>query len=105
MKYKVTTTTADHVNGHEYNSARAALTAYNNIREIYARAGYTIADAGTGHNSRAELWIKEGRADRNIEIWPVTDEPTAAPAAGCPAAVATPCPPAAPVAPVAPIIL
>lgn len=84
MKYKVTTTTADHVNGHEYNSARAALTAYNNIREIYARAGYIIADAGNGHNSRAELWTKEGRADRNIEIWPVTDEDTttAAPAAG-----------------------
>lgn len=83
MKYKVTTTTADHVNGHTYGSARAALTVYNNIREIYTRAGYTIADAGTGHNSRAELWIKEGRADRNIEIWPVTDEDTttAAPAA------------------------
>jgi len=82
MKYRVTTTTADHVNGHEYSSARAALTAYNNIREIYTRAGYTIADAGTGHNSRAELWIKEGRADRNIEIWPSESEPTAAPAAG-----------------------
>ena len=83
MKYRVTTTTADHVNGHEYSSARAALTVYNNIRKIYARAGYTIADAGTGHNSRAELWIKEGRADRNIEIWPIAPtRATAAPAAG-----------------------
>ena len=95
MKYRVTTTTADHDNGHTYGSARAALTVYNNIRAIYARAGYTIADAGTGHNSRAELWTKESRADRNIEIWPVTDEdtttaaevisesePTARPAAG-----------------------
>ena len=93
MNYRVTTTTADHVNGHTYSSARAALTVYNNIRALFSRLGYTLADAGTGHNSRAELWIKEGRADRNIEIWPVTDtdtttaaevisesEPTAAPA-------------------------
>ena len=71
MKYRVTTTTADRVNGCTYSSARAALTAYNNTREIYARAGYIIADAGKGRNSRAELWIKEGRGGRNIEIWPV----------------------------------
>jgi len=73
MKYRVTTTTADHVNGHTYGSARAALTVYNNIRAIYARAGYIIADAGNGRNERAELWTKEGRADRNIEIWPVNE--------------------------------
>lgn len=71
MKYRVTTTTADHVNGHTYSSARAALTVYNNIRALYSRLGYTLADAGKGHNERTELWIKEGRADRNIEIWPV----------------------------------
>ena len=84
MKYKVTTTTADHVNGHTYGSARAALTVYNNMRALFLRLGYTIADAGTGHNCRAELWIKEDREDRNIEICPVTDEDTttAAPAAG-----------------------
>ena len=93
MKYNVTTTTADHVNGHEYNSARAAITVYNNIRALYSRLGYTLADAGRGRNSRAELWIKDGSADRNIEIWPVaptraeaetpdTIDETAAPAAG-----------------------
>lgn len=70
-KYNVVTTVNGRENGHVYNSPRAALTAYNKLRAIYARAGYTIADAGTGYNSRAELWIKEGRADRNIEIWPV----------------------------------
>jgi hypothetical protein len=73
MKYRVTTTTADHVNGHTYGSARAALTVYNNIRAIYARAGYIVADAGNGRNERAELWTKEGRADRNIEIYPVNE--------------------------------
>ena len=80
MKYKVTTTTADHVNGHEYSSARAALTVYNNIRALSSRLGYTLADSGTGHNCRAELWIKEGFEDRNIEICPVPDEDTTTPA-------------------------
>lgn len=73
MKYRVTTTAADYVNGHTYGSARAAMTVYNNIRAMLARLGYTIADAGSGHNSRAELWIKEGRTDRNIEIYPVNE--------------------------------
>lgn len=81
MKYRVTTTTADHVNGHEYSSARAALTVYNNIRALSSRLGYTLADSGTGHNCRAELWIKKGWADRNIEICPVTDTDTTTPAA------------------------
>lgn len=81
MKYRVTTTTADHVNGHTYGSARAALNVYNNIRALFSRLGYTIADAGNGHNCRAELWIKKGFADRNIEIWPVTGEDTPTPAA------------------------
>lgn len=81
MKYRVTTTTADHVNGHTYSSARAALTVYNNIRALFVRLGYNIADAGTGHNCRAELWIKKGWADRNIEIYPVPDTDTTTPAA------------------------
>lgn len=71
MSYRVQTTSKGHDNGHTFMSARAALTAYNNIREIYTRAGYIIADAGNGHNCRAELWIKEGRADRNIEIYAI----------------------------------
>ena len=73
MKYRVTTTTANHINGKTYGSARAALAVYNNIRALFVRLGYTLADAGNGCNSRAELWIKEGHADRNIEIWPVID--------------------------------
>ena len=72
-KFRVQTTSTGHDNGHTYGSARAALTVYNNIRALYLRLGYTIADAGNGHNCRAELWIKEGRADRNIEIWPVNE--------------------------------
>lgn len=54
--------------GHTFQNARAALTVYNNIRNLLRRLGYTIADAGNGHNSRAELWIKDGR-ERNIEIY------------------------------------
>lgn len=73
MNYRVTTTTADHINGKTYGNARAALTVYNNIRALFVRLGYTLADAGNGRNSRAELWIKEGRAARNIEIWPVSE--------------------------------
>lgn len=72
-KFKVVITTAAHINGKEYSSARAALTVYNNIRAFYVRAGYIIADAGNGRNCRAELWTKEGRADRNIEIYPVNE--------------------------------
>lgn len=71
MKYRVQTTSNGHDNGHSYSSPRAALTVYNNIRALYRRLGYTIADAGKGRNSRAELWIKEGREARNIEIWPI----------------------------------
>ena len=72
-QFKVVITTGAHINGHTYGSARAALTVYNNIRAFYVRAGYIIADAGNGRNCRAELWTKEGRADRNIEIWPVNE--------------------------------
>ncbi len=71
MSYRVQTTSNGHDNGHTYQSARAALKAYNSIRDLYRRLGYIIADAGKGRNSRAELWIKEGREDRNIEIWPI----------------------------------
>ena len=81
MKYRVTTTTADRVNSQIFFGARWAMITYNNIRAHYRRLGYTLADAGNGRNYRAELWIKEGRADRNIEIWPVTDEDTTTPAA------------------------
>ena len=54
--------------GRTFQNARTALTVYNNIRNLLRRLGYMIADAGNGHNSRAELWIKEGR-ERNIEIY------------------------------------
>ena len=70
-KFKVVITTGDRENGHTYGSARAALTVYNNIRALFARLGYIIADAGNGLNCRAELWIKEGFKDRNIEIYAV----------------------------------
>ena len=69
MKYRVNTTSNNRENGHTYNSPRAALKVYNNIRALYRRLGYTIADAGNGHNCRAELWIKEGAHPRNIEIY------------------------------------
>lgn len=69
--FKVVITTAAHINGKEYSSARAALKTYNNIRALFLRLGYTIADAGTGQNWRAELWIKEGFSDRNIEIYAI----------------------------------
>jgi hypothetical protein len=71
MKYRVQTTCNGHDYGHTYHSARVALTVYNNIRNLYRRFGYTIADAGNGRNCRAELWTQEGRADRNIEIYAI----------------------------------
>ena len=70
-KFKVVVTTGAHINGKEYSSARAAVTVFNNIRALYVRLGYTIADSGAGQNWRAELWTKEGRADRNIEIYAI----------------------------------
>ena len=69
--FRVVITTAAHINGKEYSSARVALITYNNIRALFLRLGYTIADAGAGQNWRAELWTKEGRADRNIEIYAI----------------------------------
>lgn len=71
QKFKVVITTGAHINGKEYSSARAAVTIYNNIRALFLRHGYTIADAGTGQNWRAELYIKDGFKDRNIEIYAV----------------------------------
>jgi len=71
MSYRVQTTSNGHDNGHTYQSARAALKVYNNIRDLYRRLGYTIADAGNGHNCRAELWIKNDMPDRNIEIYAI----------------------------------
>ena len=71
ISYRVQTTSKGGNTCHTYQSARTALTVYNNIRNLLRRLGYTIADAGNGHNSRAELWIKEGRADRNIEIYAI----------------------------------
>ena len=70
-KFKVVVTTGAHINGKEYSSARAAVTVFNNIRALFVRLGYTIADSGAGQNWRAELWIKEGRADRNLEIYAI----------------------------------
>lgn len=70
-KYKVVTTTGDRENGHVYGSPRAALNVFNNLRALFSRLGYTIADAGNGENWRAELWIKEGFKDRNLEIYAV----------------------------------
>ena len=81
MKYRVTATTADRVNSQNFFGARWAMITYNNIRAHYRRLGYTLADAGNGHNCRAELWIKEGWADRNIEICPVPDTDTTTAAA------------------------
>ena len=69
--FKVVITTAAHINGKEYSSARAAVTVYNNIRALFVRLGYTLADSGAGQNWRAELWGQEGRADRNIEIYAI----------------------------------
>ena len=70
-KFKVVITTAAHINGKEYSSARAALTTYNNIRALFVRLGYIIANSGAGQNWRAELWTKEGFADRNLEIYAI----------------------------------
>ena len=74
MMYRVETTSTGHSNGHTYGNPRAALTVYNNIRALYRRLGYTIADAGKGCNSRCELWIKDNMPDRNIEIWPIAPQ-------------------------------
>lgn len=70
MNYRVQTTSNSGNTGRTFQSARTAMTVYNNIRNLLRRLGYTIADAGNGHNCRAELWIKEGR-ERNIEIYAI----------------------------------
>ena len=69
--YKVLVTTEGNENGHTYNNARVALNVYNKIRGLFARFGYIVADAGSGMNCRAELWIKDGCEDKNIEIFAV----------------------------------
>jgi hypothetical protein len=81
MKYKVITTVNGRENGHVYETREAAVNTWNRLREVYTRAGYTIADAAGESIDRdglAELWIREGRADRNIEIWPTADGETPA---------------------------
>ena len=81
MKYKVITTVNGRENGHVYETREAAVTTWNRLREVYTRAGYTIADAAGESIDRdglAELWIREGRAARNIEIWPTVDGETPA---------------------------
>ena len=71
QKFNVVITAGERINGHVYSSARAAVKTYNNICAIFIRLGYTCADAGTGRNWRAALYIKEGFKDRNIEIYAV----------------------------------
>lgn len=81
MKYKVITTVNGRENGHVYETREAAVTTWNRLREVYTRAGYTIADAAGESIDRdglAELWIREGRAARNIKIWPTVDGETPA---------------------------
>jgi hypothetical protein len=81
MKYKVITTVNGRENGHVYETREAAVKTWNRLREVYTRAGYTIADAAGESIDRdglAELWIREGRAARNIEIWPTADGETPA---------------------------
>lgn len=71
QKFNVVITTGDHINGHVYSNARAAVKTYNNICALFTRLGYNCADAGKGLNARAELYIKNGFKDRNIEIYAV----------------------------------
>ena len=74
MKYQVTITVEGREIGHVYNTRAAAVATWDRLRSMYDRAGYTIADAcgcNIDTDGLAELWIKEGRADRNIEIWPI----------------------------------
>jgi len=81
MKYKVVTTVNGRENGHVYETREAAVKTWDRLREVYTRAGYTIADAAGESIDRdglAELWIREGRAARNIEIWPTVDGETPA---------------------------
>lgn len=81
MKYKVITTVNGRENGHVYETREAAVKTWDRLREVYTRAGYTIADAAgesIDSDGLAELWIREGRAARNIEIWPTVDGETPA---------------------------
>jgi hypothetical protein len=70
--YKIVTTANGRENAHEYKSKETAKTVWENIRALYIRSGYEIADAAGEdvESGMCELWIKDGRSARNIEIYP-----------------------------------
>ena len=81
MKYKVISTVNGREAGHVYETRETAVKTWKNLRALFTRLGYTIADAAGESIDRdglAELWTSEGRAARNIEIWPTADGETPA---------------------------
>ncbi len=71
MKYRVQTTTGKRVNGRYFTDKEVAEKAYNNLRALFLRLGYTCVDAGGDdvNTGLCELWCKEGFKDKNIEIY------------------------------------
>ena len=69
--YRVEITANGTCRGTSYGTKEMAQRTYDEIRAMYRRAGYTLVDAGGVdiESGLCELWIKEGYANRNIEIY------------------------------------